>query len=174
MNFDLNAGLASLERTPGAIDGLLRGTPESWHNANEGPETWSARDVVGHYIYGEEANWVVRSRVILEHGEDRPFEPFDRFAQFARFGDWSMDRLLDRFAEARQKNVEIVRGWNLSDADLARTGVHPEFGPVALRQLLATWVVHDFSHLAQISRVMAKFLREDVGPWHAYLSVLKR
>ena len=174
MSFDLPETLDILDRTPEVVDALLRGTGASWHAINEGPETWSAFDVVGHFIHGEETDWVLRARIILEHGESRPFEPFDRFAQFNRFAGWSLDRLLDRFAELRKANLETVRGWQLTEQQLDLPGRHPELGVVNLRQLLATWAVHDLNHIAQISRVMAKRYTQDVGVWRAYLSILNR
>jgi DinB superfamily len=174
MSFDLPETLGILERTPAVIGTLLRGTSASWHGINEGPDTWSAFDVVGHLIHGEETDWVPRARIILEHGESRPFEPFDRFAQLNRFAGWSLGQLLDRFAELRQANLEIVRNWQLTEAQLALPGRHPELGSVTLQQLLATWAVHDLNHIAQIARVMAKRYMQEVGPWRAYLSVLNR
>ncbi|HVS00873.1 MAG TPA: DinB family protein [Thermoanaerobaculia bacterium] len=172
MSFDLSETLDLLERTPAVVDALLRGTSASWHDVNEGPDTWSALDVVGHLIHGEETDWVPRARIILEHGEARPFEPFDRFAQFDRFAGWSLDRLLARFAELRQDNLETVRNWRLTEAQLALPGRHPELGSVTLRQLLATWAVHDLNHITQISRVMAKRYAQEVGVWREYLSIL--
>ena len=174
VKFDLPETLDILRRTPAVVDTLLRGTSASWHAINEGPDTWSALDVMGHLIHGEETDWVPRARIILEHGESRPFEPFDRFAQFSRFAGWPLDRLLDRFAELRRANLEIVRDWRLTDAQLARNGRHPELGPVNLRQLLATWAVHDLNHIAQIARVMAKRHTDEVGAWRDYLSILNR
>ena len=174
MSFDLPETLDILARTPAVVDRLLRGTSDSWHAINEGPGTWSAFDVMGHLIHGEETDWVPRARLILEQGETRPFEPFDRFAQFGRFAGWSLERLLDRFAELRQANLEIVRNWRLTEAQLALPGRHPELGTVDLRQLLATWAVHDLNHIAQIARVLAKRYTEEVGPWRAYLSILNR
>ncbi len=172
MSFDLPETLDILGRTPTVVDTLLRGTSGSWHAINEGPGTWSAFDVVGHLIHGEETDWVPRARIILEHGEDRPFEPFDRFAQLSRFAGWSLDQLLDRFAELRKANLEIIRSWSLTDAQLVLPGRHPELGPVNLRQLLATWAVHDLNHIAQIVRVMAGRYTEEVGVWRAYLAIL--
>jgi hypothetical protein len=174
VTFDLPETLDILERTPSVLSTLLRGTSASWHDINEGPDTWSAFDVVGHLIYGEETDWVPRARIILEHGEGRPFEPFDRFAQLDRFAGWPLDPLLDRFAELRQGNLATVRSWGLTEAQLALPGRHPELGPVTLRQLLATWAVHDLNHIAQIVRVMAKRYTQEVGVWRAYLSVLNR
>ncbi|MEO6192028.1 MAG: DinB family protein [Thermoanaerobaculia bacterium] len=173
MNFDLPETLDILGRTPTVVGALLRGTSGLWHAMNEGTGTWSAFDVVGHLIHGEETDWVPRARIILEHGEGRPFEPFDRFAQLNRFAGWSLEKLLDRFAELRHGNLEIVRSWRLTEAQLALPGRHPELGPVDLRQLLATWAVHDLNHIAQIARVLAKRYTEDVGAWRDYLSILK-
>ena len=172
MSFDLDESLALLARTPAVLDALLRGTSRHWHDRDEGPETWSARQVVGHLIHAEETNWVARARVLLEE-EGRPFEPFDRLGQL-RFADWPLERLLDRFAEVRRQNVELVRGWALGERELALPGRHPDLGAVDLRQLLATWTVHDLGHLAQIARVMAKRYTEAVGPWREYLSILNR
>ena len=172
--FDLAQTLDLLRRTPAVVDALLRDTSSSWHAINEGPETWSAFDIVGHLIFGEETDWVPRARIILEHGEARAFEPFDRFAQFARFKGSSLDELLDRFAGLRVANLELVHSLNLSEAQLDLTGRHPELGSVNLRQLLATWAVHDLNHLAQIARVTAKRYTDEVGVWREYLSILNR
>ena len=170
--FDLAETFDILERTPRVLDSLLRGTGPAWHAIGEGPETWSAYDVVGHLIHGEETDWVPRARIILEHADRVPFETFDRFAQQSRFAGWTLATLLDRFAELRRGNLEIVRGWNLAEAQLDLPGRHPELGAVTLRQLLATWAVHDLNHLGQISRVMAKRYQAEVGVWRAYLSIL--
>jgi hypothetical protein len=174
MSFDLSEPLDLLERTPTVLGSLLRGTSAAWHGINEGPGTWSAYDVVGHLIVGEETDWVPRARIILEHGEERPFEPFDRFAQFDRFAGCTLDQLLDQFAELRRANLATVRDWRLTEAQLDLPGRHPELGAVTLRELLATWAVHDLNHIAQISRVLAKRYTEDVGVWRQYLSILNR
>ena len=174
MSFDLPETLDILGRTPSVLNALLRGTSRSWHAIDEGAETWSAFDVVGHLVHADETDWIPRARIILEHGDSRAFEPFDRFAQFERYGDWSLDALLDRFAELREANLELVRSWQLTEADLARPGRHPELGSVDLGQLLATWVVHDLNHIGQVTRVMAKRYSEQVGAWRAYLSILIR
>lgn len=171
-SFDLAETFDILKRTPRVLDSLLRGTSPAWHAICEGPETWSAYDVVGHLIHGEETDWVPRGRIILEHGDAVPFEKFDRFAQQSRFAGWTLEDLLDRFAEVRRQNLEIARGWNLTEKQLDRPGRHPELGAVTLRQLLATWAVHDLNHLGQISRVMAGRYQAEVGVWRAYLSIL--
>jgi uncharacterized damage-inducible protein DinB len=172
MTFSLAESLDLLARTPRVLDALLRESSAAWHAVDEGPDTWSAFDVVGHLIHGEETDWVPRARIILEHGERRPFDPFDRFAQLQRFAGWSLDALLDRFAELRHANLAIVRDWRLTGAQLALRGRHPELGTVTLQELLATWAVHDLNHLGQISRVMAKRFTREVGPWRAYLGIL--
>jgi hypothetical protein len=173
-SFDLNDTLDLLARTPDVLDTLLRGTSPAWHAENGGSYTWSPFDVVGHLIHAEETDWLPRARILLEYGESRPFETFDRFAQFGRFEGWTLEKLLDRFAELRRQNLEEVRSWKLTEDQLDLPGRHPELGKVNLRQLLATWAVHDLNHLAQISRVMAKRYSEEVGPWRAYLGVLNR
>jgi hypothetical protein len=172
--FDLAETFDVLERTPGVLGGLLGGIGEGWSSGDEGPETWSAFDVVGHLCFGEETDWVPRSRIILAQGADRTFEPFDRFAQLERFRGWSLDRLLGRFATLRAANLEVVRGWDLTEDQLSLTGLHPELGEVTLRQLLATWAVHDLNHVSQIVRVMAKRYAGEVGAWQEYLAILNR
>lgn len=166
--------LAVLERTPAALRGLLHGLPESWLLADEGRDTFSPRDVVGHLIHGEETDWVPRMRLILEHGEAVPFTPFDRFAFRTTLAGVPTGELLDRFEDLRRRNLEAVRAVDLDEATLARTGRHPGLGRVTLAQLLASWVVHDLGHLKQVARVMARQYREAVGPWREYLTVLDR
>lgn len=170
--FRPDEGLAVLERTPVLLRRWLAGLDDSWTLADEGPETFSPKEVVGHLVHGEETDWIARARIILEHGAERPFEPFDRFAQRALLDRPSLESLLERFAFLRAGNVATVRGWNLDAATLALPGMHPALGPVTLGQLLATWVVHDLGHVAQIARVMAKRYASEVGPWSAYLPVL--
>lgn len=172
MAFDLDEALAVLERTPATLRTLLADLPEGWIAADEGPDSWSPFVVVGHLIHGEKTDWIERARIIREHGTGRAFDPFDRFAQFEASRGHSLGELLDEFERRRAANLETVRGWSLSDDDLDLAGLHPELGGVTLRQLLATWVVHDLGHLAQIARVMAKRYAGEVGVWEAYLPVL--
>ena len=174
MDFDLSAGVAILERTPHTLRAMLAGLPPAWTGANEGPETWSPYDIVGHLIHGERTDWMGRARIILAQGDDRRFAPFDRFAQFRESQGRSLAELLDEFARLRAENLATLAGWRLTGAQLALEGEHPEFGAVTLRQLLATWVAHDLGHVAQTARVMAKQYRDAVGPWRAYLPVLDR
>lgn len=174
MSFDLGETIDLLQRTPAVLDALLRGISPSWHQADEGPETWSAFEVVGHLIHAEETDWLPRARTILEFGATRPFDPFDRFGQQRLYADWTLEALLDRFAEKRRESLEVLRGWRLSEKQLALPGFHPALGAVELRHLLATWAAHDLNHLGQISRVMAKRYSAAVGPWREYLSILTR
>jgi hypothetical protein len=174
MEFQLDRALEILERTPAALRGLLGGLPDAWTSPNEGPDTFSAFDNVGHLIHGERTDWIPRARIILAQGSTRRFEPYDRFAQKRESQGKSLADLLDEFTRLRSENVAILRGWCLSDAQLNLQGEHPELGVVTLRQLLATWATHDLGHVAQIARVLAKQYREAVGPWRAYLPVLDR
>jgi hypothetical protein len=171
--FNLVDTIAILARTPPTLNTLLRGLPNLWVRGNEGKDTWSAFDIVGHLIVGERTDWIVRVRIILEKGEARPFDPFDRFAQSRQSQDKSLDQLLDDFARVRGENLVALQALDLQLEDLNRRGRHPRLGAVTLSQLLATWAAHDLTHLHQLSRVMAHQYRDAVGPWSAYLGVLK-
>ena len=161
-----------LARTPATFDALLRGLPEGWITATEGGETWSPFDVIGHLIQGEQTDWIPRVRIILEQGEARTFDKFDRFAQFELSKGRTLASLLDEFAARRAENLRQLEALRLTEADLDRTGTHPFFGRVTLRQLLATWVAHDLDHVIQVSRVLARQYADEVGPWRAYLRVI--
>ena len=164
--------LSILTRTPATLDTLLRDLPEPWIAATEGPNTWSPYVVVGHLIHGERADWIPRLRIILDHGTSRPFDPFDREAQFRESAGKSLSTLLDEFTELRHENIAHLRRLRLTHELLEQQGTHPAFGPVTVRQLLATWTAHDLGHILQITRVMAKRYKDDVGPWKQYLSVM--
>jgi hypothetical protein len=170
--FNPAEAIAVLSRTPAALDALLRGLPDIWVRGNEGKDTWSAFDIVGHLIVGERTDWMPRARIILENGEARPFDPFDRFAQAKQSQAQSLQQLLDEFARLRSENLASLQSLNLQPADWSRRGRHAELGVVTLAQLLATWAVHDLTHVHQLSRVMAHQYRDAVGPWSAYLGVL--
>lgn len=174
MDFNLTHALAVLERTPATLQAMLAGLPPDWIDTTEGPDTWSPYDIVGHLIHGERADWIARARIILAQGPNRRFTPYDRFAQFRESEGKTLGDLLEEFALLRAENLATVWGWRLSDAQLALEGEHPEFGPVTLRQLLATWATHDLGHVAQVARVMAKQYRDAVGPWRAYLPIVDR
>ena len=173
MQFKLEESTQILRRTPATLREMVGGVPAGWIRATEGAGTWSCYDIVGHLIHGELTDWIPRARIILEHGETQAFEPFDRFAQFREDPTRSIEALLDQFAFLRAENVKVLQGLRLSSDDLSRKGTHPELGTVTLGQLLSTWVVHDMSHLAQIARVIAKQYWQEVGPWRAYMSILK-
>ena len=170
--FVMDEAVAILSRTPATLDALLRGLPDGWIRANEGGETWSPFDVLGHLIHGERTDWLVRTRIVLEHGEARPFDKFDRFAQFAESNGRTLPSLLDEFAALRAENLRELAALQITDADLDRRGRHPELGVVTLRQLLATWVPHDLDHVMQIARVLASQYSDEVGPWRAYLRII--
>ena len=174
LSFALADAIAILERTPGTFRALLAGLPDSWTKCDEGPETFSAFENLGHLIHGERADWIARARIILAQGPTPRFERYDRFAQRHESAGKSVDDLLEEFAALRTANLATLRGWNLSDEQLALQGEHPELGRVTLAELLATWAVHDLSHIAQAARVMAKRYGEDVGPWRQYLPILNR
>src|SRR6266478_558211 len=171
--FSLAEASAVLTRTPATLDALLRGLPNIWVRSNEGKDTWSAFDIVGHLIVGERTDWMPRVRILLEHGEARPFDPFDRFAQLKQSQAKSLEQLLDDFARLRRANLGALQALNLQPEDLSRRGRHPALGVVTLSELLATWAVHDLTHVHQLSRVMAHQYRDAVGPWSAYLGVLQ-
>jgi hypothetical protein len=171
-SFALADAVALLARTPATLDTLLRGLPAWWTSANEGPNTWSPFDVMGHLIHGEETDWIPRVKIILEHGERRTFEKFNRDAQFEASQPQTLEARLEQFAALRRENLRALAELRLSDADLDRTGRHPAFGVVTMRQLLATWVAHDLDHVMQISRVLGQQYSEHVGPWRAYLRVI--
>jgi hypothetical protein len=170
----LPEAIAVLERTPATFRALLSGVSDQWILANEGPNTFSPFDNVGHLIHGERTDWIPRAGIILAQGANRRFEPYDRFAQIRESEGKQMAELLDEFAQLRAENLGTLRGWKLSERELALEGEHPELGRVTLRQLLSAWVVHDLGHVAQTTRVMAKRYREAVGPWRTYLPVLDR
>lgn len=173
MQFDLNKSITILQRTPAVLKQLLEGLDEDWIMSNEGPETWSPFDVVGHLLHGDVSEWIPRiSKAHAKEG-DKQFKPFDRTAMFEQSKGKSMTKLLNEFAAARERNMQQLAAFNITDADLDNTAIHPSFGTVTLRQLLSTWVAHDLSHIVQISRTMAKQYRDEVGPWKEYLSVMK-
>ncbi len=169
---NLQETIALLSRTPAALNALLRDLPDSWILSNEGENTWTVFDVVGHLIHADRTDWLQRTEIILNFGEGRQFEPFDREGQKREIQGKSMSRLLDEFVQVRSENLEKLQKLNLRQEDLARRGLHPSLGVVTLSGLLATWAAHDLTHLHQISRIMAYQYRDAVGPWSKYLGVL--
>lgn len=172
MGFDVREARHVLRRTPPVLEALLLDIDEPLARGNEGPDTFSPFDVVGHLIDGEETDWMPRARIILAQGANRTFEPYDRFRHRLRNNGRGLASLLDEFRRLRSENLAMLDAWNLTPAQLALRGEHPGLGSVTLGQLLAAWAVHDLGHIAQVVRVMAKRYRADVGPWVAYLPVL--
>lgn len=173
MKFEIEKAVEILERTPSVLKSMLGNLSDEWTKSSENTEDWGAFDIIGHYIHAEETNWIPRAEIILKQGENATFEAFDRFAQFERSKGKTLRELLETFAERRRESLEILKSWDLTPAQLALTVLHPELGEVKLEQLLATWVVHDLTHLRQITTVLAKKYGENVGVWKEYLSILK-
>ena len=172
MKFDLNKSYGILERTPTVLKTLLSDLHDDWIMNNEGPETFSPYDVIGHLIHGEKTDWATRAKIILEFGLLKPFTPWDRFAQHEESKGKSLLQLLDEFARVRKENLDWLKSLNLTETDLDKKGMHPKLGEVTLRNLLSTWVVHDLTHIAQITRVMAKQYKEEMGPWPEFFRIL--
>ena len=173
MHLNLEKSIEILERTPTVLQTLLQNLSDDWILHNEGEETWSVYDVIGHLIHGEKTDWIPRTEIILSENPNKTFKPFDRFAQFELSKGKTLSQLLDEFTILRKKNIEVLRSKKITENDLNKKGVHPTFGEVTLSQLLSTWAVHDLNHIAQIVRVMAKQYKEDVGPWIEYLRILQ-
>jgi hypothetical protein len=172
MDVHIEDAKALLGRTPAVLSGLMSGIPQAWLECSEGPKTFSPIDVLGHLIYAEQVDWIPRTRIILEHGEVKPFDPFDRVGFEDLIAGKSVEELLSLFTTLRNQSLKDLSALKLQPAMLARKGTHPALGQVTLGQLLAAWVVHDLGHLAQIERVMARQYREAVGPWREYLPIL--
>ena len=162
-----------LERTPDVLNTMLQNISAEWTSNNEGGQTWSVYDIIGHLIHGERTDWIPRAEIILSEKHDKQFEPFNRLAQFEESKEKSLTQLLDEFKTLREKNIEYLRSKKLTHKNLEEKGIHPTFGEVTLSQLFSTWVVHDLNHIAQISRVMAKQYKAEVGPWIEYLRILQ-
>jgi len=174
MEFHLSKSIEILDRTPKVLTQLLEGLSDEWIYNNEGGESWSPYDIIGHLIHGEKTDWITRTEIILSDGTEKTFAPFDRFAQFEASKGKTISILLEEFQALRQSNLTALKSKNITSNDLKKTGIHPAFGEVTLKNLLACWVAHDLGHLAQISRVMAKQYKEEVGPWLEYLPILSK
>ena len=172
MNFTLEKSYEILERTPTVLRTLLSGLSDDWIMNNEGPETFSPYDVMGHLIHGEKTDWRERTVMILEHGTEKTFVPFDRFAQFEASKGKSLTNLIDDFEKLRLNSLTWLKSLNLTEEDFNKKGTHPALGQVTLRQLLSTWVIHDLTHIAQITRVMAKQYKSEIGPWIEYFRIM--
>ncbi|HUR66447.1 MAG TPA: DinB family protein [Chitinophagaceae bacterium] len=172
MRYSAERSYEILERTPAVMRTLLAGLHDDWTMNNEGPDTFSPYDVIGHLIHGEKTDWVTRSKIILEFGLSKPFTPWDRFAQYEESKGKNLSKLLDEFERVRKENIEWFNSLQLTEADLEKKGMHPALGEVSLRNLLSTWVVHDLTHIAQVTRVMAKQYKEEMGPWPEFFRIL--
>ena len=173
MKYTLERSYQILERTPAVLKTLLSGLDDDWVMNNEGPETFSPYDVVGHLIYGEKTDWATRTKIILEFGLSKPFTTWNRFAQYEESRGKTSQELLNEFESVRKDNLTWLRSLNLTETDLDKKGMHPKLGEVTLRNLLATWTAHDLTHIAQITRVMAKQYKEAIGPWVQFFRVLQ-
>lgn len=173
MKFDLNKSIEILSCTPSVLESLLQNLSDTWLFSNEGPDSWSPFDIVGHLVHGEQTDWMERTNIIL-FSADKHFRKFDRFAQFEESKGKTITQLLAEFRKLREKNIEYLKSLALREEKLALKGIHPAFGEVTLKQLLATWVVHDLNHIAQISRVLAKQYSDETGPWIEYLPLLTK
>jgi uncharacterized damage-inducible protein DinB len=172
MKFNLDKSIEILSRTPGVLKSLLSNLSDDWTKNNEGGDSWSPYDVIGHLIHGEKTDWIARTKIILSSG-NKKFEPFDRFAQFKESKEKTLQELTDEFTALRNENLNTLKSFEIDEKKLILEGIHPEFGTVTLKELLATWVVHDLTHIAQISRIMAKQYKEEIGPWIKYFRLMK-
>jgi len=174
MTFNIDKSIEILERTPLILEAYLNGLSDEWLKNNEGENTWSPYDILGHLIQGEKTDWIPRAKIILSDKADKTFEPFDRFAQLNMSQEKTIDELLTAFKKLRSENIQELKSMQINSTKLLETGIHPELGTANLKELLSTWVVHDLGHISQISRVMAKQYKSEVGPWVAYLGILKK
>jgi len=172
MNFDLNQTISVLEKTPLVYKQLLGSLSQEWTHKNEGKDTWSPYDVLGHLVHGEKTDWMPRLEIILSDSENKTFEPYDRFAQIEMSKGKSLGDLLDEFEVLRKRNLRNLKSKFLTSQDMSKEGIHPELGPITLKNMLSAWVVHDLGHIAQVSRVMAKQYKDEIGPWTQYLTIV--
>ena len=172
MKYSIERSIEILERTPAVLNSMLSGIDDDWVMNNEGPETFSPYDVIGHLVHGEKTDWTARTKMILEFGDTKTFVPWNRFAQYEESKGKTLQELLDEFMAIRKENMDWFKSLQLTEADLDKKGMHPKLGPVTLRNLLATWVVHDLTHIAQVARVMAKQYKDDMGPWPEFFRIL--
>jgi hypothetical protein len=172
MKYSIERSIEILERTPAVLNTLLSGIDDDWVMDNEGPETFSPYDVIGHLVHGEKTDWTARTKRILEFGDTKTFDLWNRFAQYEESKGKTLQQLLDEFGEIRRENIVWFKSLKLTEVELDRKGMHPKLGSVTLRNLLATWVVHDLTHIAQITRVMAKQYKEEMGPWPEFFRIL--
>ena len=174
MKYQLDQAIEILERTPKVMQALLLGISEEWIHQNEGDDTWSPYDVIGHLVHGEKTDWMPRLEIVLSTTGTKTFTPYDRFAQFDMSKGKTIEILLQEFENLRTQNLTTLKSKNLSETDLQKTAIHPSLGTITLKNMLATWVAHDLGHIAQISRVMAKQYKDEIGPWTKYLTIVNQ
>lgn len=174
MEYNVDKALEILKRTPKILKAYLENLSDEWIFCNEGENTWSAFDVVGHLIHGEKTDWIPRLKIVLNDSKSKTFEPYDRFAQFEESKGKTLKQLLEEFSILRNQNLSFLKSLHISEKDFTKKAIHPSLGEVTLKNLLATWVAHDLGHIAQISRVMAKQYKNEVGPWTEYISILNK
>lgn len=172
-NFSLDKSFEILEKTPDVLMVLLNGLSNEWLVSDEGEDTWNTKDILAHLIHGEDTDWIPRMKIILDQGKNREFEPFGRDGFKDKYGNMSLDNLLDQFMAKRKNSLKMFKLFSITEDELELKGVHPEFGEVTLEQLISAWVVHDLGHIAQITRVMAKHYKTDIGPWGKYSPIVK-
>lgn len=172
MNFNLNKSIEILERTPATYVALFGNSNHHLDKINAGIGTWNGYNIIGHLIHGEKTDWIPRAEIILGNNKNKTFEPYDRFAQEKLYSSQTTEELLTEFTTLRNQNIKKLVSWNLSESDLDKEGIHPDLGTVTLRQLIATWTIHDMAHLNQISRAIVKHYTADVGPWKKYTKLL--
>ena len=170
---DLPTVISIISRTPDVIKALVSDLDEAWLHARESEDTWSPHEIVAHLIFGEQTDWIPRMQIILGDKEDKAFTPFDRNGHFSIATGRSIESLLYQFEKLRRENIDILNASDITIDDLRKTGIHPAFGQVTLGQLLSSWVVHDMTHIYQISRIIAKQYEVEVGPWKEYMGILK-
>jgi DinB superfamily len=173
MKFNLNKSLEILTRTPDVLNSLLSNLSDDWTKNSEGGDSWSPYDIIGHLIHGEKTDWIARAKIILSETGNKKFEPYDRFAQFKDSKGKTLSQLLDEFSDLRKENIKTLNSFGIDEEKLKMEGIHPNFGTVTLKGLLSTWVIHDLTHIAQISRVMAKQYKDEMGPWIEYVRLMK-
>lgn len=172
--FKLEESIEILERTPKTLEALLLGLSDEWLTCSEGEGTWNSVEVIDHLIEAEKHNWIPRLEFILQEGSSKPFPPFDRYSHLSNSVESSLQEKLLEFEKLRQENIKKLRRLMNSESQFELSGKHPQFGDVKARELISTWVVHDFTHITQIVRVMSERYRQDVGPWVEFLGVLNR
>ena len=93
MNLTFEQGLPILKNTPTALNALAEELGPEITNTNEGQNTWSFYDVVGHLIHCEETDWLPRLEIILGNKTSKKFDPFDRNGFVEKSKGLSFDEL---------------------------------------------------------------------------------